>query len=418
MLGIMRKILLTVITLMIGGFAAISIIKMKPKAELKPQVNLGLLVEAQRYEVKQQSAVVIGQGVIEPSERVNLIAQVSGVVKKIHGELSVGGLVKKGNRLLQIDPTDYSLAVREAKARVKIAKQELSLEAGRRQAATQEWSIMQSRGGGGSVSEEAKARALRAPQAAIAESNLKIAKNALARAQVGYGRTLLKASFNAVVISESVDLGQLVGPGAPIATLAGTDTFWVIASVPTSELGWIDFPQRGKRTKRRGKKKRRLGSKVKIQYDIGVRIVEREGQILRQLTQVETTGRMARVVIEVQDPLGLKSDQPSLLLGAQVEVHILGRDMGQVIEIPRAAIHNENELWVFIPEGEEGASLQVDGIKLENGQRFGTLEVRKVKILRKRKETVVIREGVGEDDYIITSRLSTPVPGMRLRGAL
>ena len=71
-----------------------------------------------------------------------------------------------------------------------------------------------------------------------------------------------------------------------------------------------------------------------------------------------------------------------------------------------------------MPEGEEGASLQVDGIKLENGQRFGTLEVRKVKILRKRKETVVIREGVGEDDYIITSRLSTPVPGMRLRGAL
>ena len=43
----------------------------------------------------------------------------------------------KGDRLIQLDPTDYSIA-REAKARVKIAQQELSLESGRR-AAAKEW---------------------------------------------------------------------------------------------------------------------------------------------------------------------------------------------------------------------------------------------------------------------------------------
>ena len=410
--------MLTVVTLGIGGGVAISIVKTKPKAELKPQVNHGVLVETQRFDKKMQSAIVIGQGIIEPSERISLIAQVSGTVKKIHNELTVGGLLSRGDQLVQLDPTDYSIAVNEAKARVKIAQQELNLEAGRRQAAAQEWEMMKSRSSSREVSEEARSRALRGPQAEIAESQLKIAKSALVRAQVGYGRTVLKAPFNAVVLSESVDQGQLVGPGAPIATLAGTDTFWVTVSVPTSELGWVDFPPRGKQNKRSRKKEARLGSKAVIRYDLGARVVEREGQVIRQLTQVETTGRMARVVVEVNDPLGLKEGQDGLLLGAQVEVRILGRDLGEVIELPRSAIHNEDELWLFTPNSSPTANLGGDGIKLEGGKTKGTLEIRRVKILRKRRDTVIISEGLSEEEAVITSRLSTPVPGMKLRAAL
>ena len=76
------------------------------------------------------------------------------------------------------------------------------------------------------------------------------------------------------------------------------------------------------------------GSKAVVRYDLGARTVEREGYVLRQLTQVESTGRMARIVVEVRDPLGLKSDQDGLLLGAQVEVQIIGRSLGEVIELP------------------------------------------------------------------------------------
>ena len=75
------------------------------------------------------------------------------------------------------------------------------------------------------ISDEARDRALRTPQAEIAKSQLKIAQSALARAQVGYGRTRLKAPFNAVVLTESVDQGQLVGPGRP-SLLAGL-MLWV-----------------------------------------------------------------------------------------------------------------------------------------------------------------------------------------------
>ncbi len=410
----LTNILIAGLVLGLAILAAKKIVQMKPKAVIKPQVNLGVLVESIAVNPQVQDAVIIGQGIVEPAEQVTLIAQVSGLVQKLHPDLSVGGQIRKNEKLVQIDPTDFALAVTEAKARVKIAKQEVSLESGRSEAAQQEWAIMEKRGGS-ALNEAAKNRALRKPQAQIAASNLKIAQNALRRAQVGYQRTILKAPFNAVILSESVDKGQLVGPGAPVASLAGTDAFWVTTSIPTSELGWIDLP---KNKRKRGKKtKKQKGSKALVRYDVGAYVIEREGYVLRQLTQVETTGRMARVVIEVPDPLGLNNDEKALLLGAQVEVRILGRSMGEVIEVPRSAIHNENELWLFSAEksGSQGELKKASQLNTEGKQELGKLEVRQVKILRKRKDSVLIKEGLQQGDLLITSRIPTPVPGMLLR---
>ena len=46
---------------------------------------------------------------------------------------------------------------------------------------------------------------------------------------------------------------------------------------------------------------------------------------------------------------------------------------------------------------------------------MGSLEVRHVKVLRKRRDTVLITEGITDSDEVITSRIPTPVPEMRLR---
>jgi len=416
-----KNVILSLIVLAAALVGAKAIITKKPQANLKPQVELGVLVENARFASGSQEARVIGQGIIEPAERINLIAQVSGVVSRVHAELSVGGKVKKGTKLVQIDPTDYSIAINEAKARVKIAEQEVALESGRRAAAQQEWEVMQRRGQGREVSEASRSRALREPQAAIASNNLKIAKSALRRALVGYGRTALKAPFNAVVLSESVDQGQLVGPGAPVATLAGTDAFWVTASIPTAELGWIDFPPEGSaRRGKRSKRTRALGSKALVRYDVGAYVIEREGRVIRQLTQVETTGRMARVVIEILDPLGLKDEElKPLLLGAQVEVEIIGKTLEGVTELPRSVLHDDDKLWLFSAEagvarGEARAAAEVE---TSGSYRVGSLELREVKVLRRRKDTILIRGGLSDDELVITSRIPTPVPGMRLRAA-
>ena len=423
---ILRNIVLSLLMIAIGVVGAKFITSMKPKAAVKTQRNLGVLVQRTRYSHQTQDVIVLGQGIVEPAQRVNLTAQVSGVVNTIHPSLSIGGRISKGTKLIQIDPTDYNLAITEARARVKIAEQEVSLETGRRRAAEREWDMMKNRGAVGQVSKGAKARALRTPQSQIAKNNLKIARNALWRAQVGYSRTALSAPFNAVVLSESVDRGQLVGPGVPIAQLAGTDAFWVTTSVPTSELGWINFPsQDTTRKKKRRSKKSRRGSRAIVKYDVGAYVIQREGYVLRQLTQIETTGRMARLIVEIPDPLGLKSEEQGLLLGAQVKVEVMGKPIENVMEIPRSALRNEREVWVFkvnsmSAQGGEVSTLNPKlppTLKSSTAHLTGTLKVQQVRVVRKRRDTVLISEGITEDDEVITSSIPTPVPGMKLRAS-
>lgn len=413
----LRNIILSLLMLALGGGGAVMIVKMKPVAQKVKIPNLGVLVERQRYATSTQDARVEGHGVVEPAQRMSLTAQVSGVVTRVHPKLSAGGRMERGVKLVQIDPTDYGLAIAEAKARVKIAEQEVALEAGRKRAAEREWEMMKRGGQLGDVSDAARARALREPQSEIARHNLKIARNALQRARVGYTRTTLKAPFNAVVLNESIDQGQLVGPGAPIAQLAGTDAFWIKTSISTSELGWIDFPpnytKRGRSTPR--------GSRAIVRHDVGAYVIEREGYVLRQLTQVESTGRMAQVIIEVPDPLGLKGELKPLLLGAQVEVDIIGRSIDRVIEIPRAALREGDTVWLFRDarpqddRSEESASVGIKEAQPQVRYLNGALEVRSVKVLRKRRDTVLISEGLEDTDWVVTSRIPTPVPNMKLR---
>ena len=119
---VLRNVIFSLVILALGLVGAKLIVGSKPKAVINSQRDFGVLVKRARYTPKTQEVIVRGQGLVEPAQRVNLTAQVSGVVTRIHPEFSIGGRVKKGTKLIQIDPTDYGLAINEAKARVRIAE--------------------------------------------------------------------------------------------------------------------------------------------------------------------------------------------------------------------------------------------------------------------------------------------------------
>ena len=323
---IIKNILLALITIVLSAVGFRALKGSKPEAATRDAIEQSVPVETRRFELTEQRAEVVGQGLVEPARAVALSAQVSGLVTRLHPAFAAGGLVTEGDRLAQLDPTDYQIAVQEAQARVTIAEQEVQLEAGRREVALKEWEAMGKRRAG-KVDDGARERATRVPQQRVAEANLKVAQSALQRARVALGRATLKAPFNAIVLSESLELGQLVGPGAPVAQLAGTDAYWVKVAVPSAELEWLTVPvAEGER-----------GSRAVVRYDIGERVVEREGSVVRLLGQLETTGRMAQVVVEVPDPTRGVERGEALLIGAQVEVRLEGRPVDQVFELPRAA---------------------------------------------------------------------------------
>ncbi|MET0051361.1 MAG: hypothetical protein ABW095_09825 [Candidatus Thiodiazotropha sp.] len=81
-------------------------------------------------------------GTVEPARQIELQAQVAGEVQRISDNLEPGAYVDQGEQLVQIEPSDYQLAVRQRKAdRVK-AEADLALEAGKGAVAKQEFALL------------------------------------------------------------------------------------------------------------------------------------------------------------------------------------------------------------------------------------------------------------------------------------
>ena len=86
--------------------------------------------------------------------------------------------------------------------------------------------------------------------------------------------------------------------GTPLAKLVGTDTFWVNVSLPVDKLRWISIPVINSDQ----------GSAVKITYETGWgKDVYRVGTVKRLQAELEPEGRMAKLIVEVDDPLSLKT---------------------------------------------------------------------------------------------------------------
>ncbi|HEY0893050.1 MAG TPA: biotin/lipoyl-binding protein, partial [Cellvibrio sp.] len=62
-------------------------------------------------------AVVTAQGKLEPKEYVDVGAEVSGQIKKLH--VDYGSVVKQGDLIAEIDPASYEAAVKGDEARIK-----------------------------------------------------------------------------------------------------------------------------------------------------------------------------------------------------------------------------------------------------------------------------------------------------------
>ena len=102
---------------------------------------------------------------------------------------------------------------------------------------------------------------------------------------------------------------------------------WLLC--PVEYLPWI-------RTSEDGSK----GSEVTVIQKAGSDSVSRKGHVIRLLGDLDTNGRLARLLVEVDDPLNLKNKEAQLplLLGSYVTVEISGKSMDNVAELPRSAV--------------------------------------------------------------------------------
>lgn len=370
------------VLILAGAFVVAAIlVATRPVPEQHAVEDKGTLVATIAAATATHALRVAAQGVVIPAREIMLQPQVGGRVIYVSPNLVPGGFVDTDEVLFRIDPTDYELAVATQKTSLAEAEAAFSLEQGRQQVARKEWTLFEDAAAG----QQDPSLVLREPQLRSAEAKVAAARAQLRQAQLNLRRTSVAAPFSAIVRSESIDIGQTVNSQSQAARLVGTGSFWVRASVPMDQLAYIDF-QGGA-----GK-----GSPARISYDLGRDFIRRDATVVRLLGDLDQAGQMARVLIEVADPLGRDSGQAPLLLDSYVDISIQGNAMLEAVEIQRAWLHNGN--YVYVMQGAQ-------------------LSIREVTVGWSRPETVLVVSGLVDGDAIVTTPIKAAVPGMKLRTA-
>jgi RND family efflux transporter MFP subunit len=378
------KVIIPVVVLVVGGGLSFLVghVDSAPARDGATRDRLPVRVADVTVPPAEQPSVVTATGVVRAAQQVALAAEVSGRIVTRSSALIPGGRVSKGQVLVRLDSRDYRLALQQEQARVQRASLELRTEKSRQVIAEREWQFL-----GREQSQEEADFVLRRPHLAAAHAALASAESGVARARLNVDRTVVRAPFNAVVQQAQAEVGQLVGAGTTMATLVGADQLWVRVSVPVERLPDVEVPGvNGDR-----------GSEAKVLHDLGGgRRVERRGVVLRLEGQLAEETRTATLLVAVNNPLDEPAGAIPLLPGTMVTVELEGRPLEGVFEVPQAALHNGDTLWV------------VDG--------DDRLARRQVRLRWAREDRIfVTSDELNLGDRVVTSPLARPLTGQEVR---
>jgi len=377
------NILLSLVVIIAGIAGAAYITKSAPKARKRPPSRTTPLVQVISVNPANHEVTVSAMGTVIPAKQITLEARVAGKIEAVHPEFTVGGFLEKDAEVLRIDHQDYEIALTLARAKVKEAESKLKLLEAEADSAKDEWrQLYRDRK---QVNNEPPPLVFKQPQLTAARAMLTAEKAEVRKAQLNLSRTRIRTPFNALVRTKYVDIGSQVSSQEKLAELVGTDAYWIQASIPVDRLNWIMIPRRPAEP----------GSAVRIWHRNGYVI---SGTVIRLLGDLGSEGRMARILVEVKDPINLAEgdkNQPAILIGEYVRIEIEGRKLQNVYRIPRTAMRDDSKIWVVNQDKK--------------------LDIRPVEILWRDAKTVLLQEGLATDEQLIVSDLPAPVKGMQVQ---
>jgi len=378
-----------------------------PKHKRRAKKERTALVEVIKLEQKDQIVKLKATGTVIPARSLKLNARVSGHVISINPLFEPGSRVAAGTVLLTLDKDDFKLAVtrsevalakaqellRQAGADLITAEYQYKLELGQQDIAAYEWERIEDKS---VASELDKELTLRKPHLKNALAKIEVAKSKVKTAKVGIAdaeallrlaklnleRTEIKAPFDAVISTRTVNVGMVVSSQTSLGELIGTDESWVEVSLPVNSLQWVAIPD---------KKQRGSFAHVSLSGNNGSDI-SWNGEVIGLRPALEENGRRARVLVSVKEPFA--GDNP-LLLGSFVNVSIEGKVLNNIFPIPRKAIHEGSVIWLVDEDSR--------------------IEFRSVRPLWSDKNTVYITDKVMPGDKLITTDIASIVPKMKVQ---
>jgi RND family efflux transporter MFP subunit len=285
--------------------------------------------------------------------------------------------------MLQIDPADYEATLMQRRSELLQASANFELEVGRQDLAKRDYQELE-----GTISSEYKTLVIREPQFNAAKAVVEAAQVAVRRAELDLERTRIRAPFAAHIISREANIGSQVSPGESLGSLVGVDSYWVEATVPVSDLRWIEFPD-GQGS---------VGSPARIRNrSAWPEGTFRTGKVHSLIGTLEDQTRLARVLLRVADPLAHQSEsagQPPLMVGSFVEARIEGKPIENVIRMGRDYLRQRDTVWI----------MQDD-----------VLRIRDADVVFRDQDFVYIRSGLSAGDRVVSTNLATVIEGAPLR---
>ena len=376
------RILLPVIVIAAGGYAAFTMIQNRPAPETQaveippPSVRV-IVVQPKNVRLK-----VRAEGTVAPRTETELVPEVSGRVMMISESLAAGGFFEDGEVLLKIDRREYELAVVRARAAIAQAELKLATEEEEAAVARKEWESLEQG--------EPPPLVVRAPQIAEAKAMLASAEAAFEQAEYDLERTVVKAPYAGRVREKRVDVGQFVSRGSSIARLYSVDFAEVRLPIPDNDLAYVNLP-----LAYRGQKERAAGPRVTLMANFAVKRHRWQGRIVRTEGEIDPRTRMVQAIARVDDPYGrARPGRPPLAVGMFVEAEIDGNTAANVFVLPRIVLRSADQVLV---------------VDKENRLRFRT-----VGILRTESDQVIIRSGLEAGERVGISVVEAVVDGMKV----
>jgi len=298
-------------------------------------------------------------------------------VLEVGAATQVGAFFAKGDLLLRIDDTDYSIAVMSAEAQLAQAAAALELEIAFGEIAKRDWEEI----GEG----EAAPAALRIPQRRAAEAVRDAAAAALQKAQADLARCTVLAPYDGRALRRLVELGGHVGRGAPLVEVYGTEAAEIVLPLPLDDLAFLPLDVDGA-----------VGNPVAVTLTATVGGVERtwQGEITHVEAMLDTRDRMLRAIARVESPY--RGGEAALLPGMYVHATLQGRSAGQVYSLPRAAMRPGDRILLV------DADDHIHEVEVEIVQR---------------RRDVVLATGLEDGDRLCVTPLALVIDGMQVRVA-
>ena len=380
------------------GFLAASalIVSLRPEPASRPPPSLVPLALTAPTEEGEGAIPVYAAGTVRPRAEVDVTAEVSGKVVWVDPDFQSSGRVRAGQPLFRIEDLDYRNRVQQARANVALQRVELLKVEEEAAVARSQYERFRERHGTEGDS-SASPLALWEPQLQAARRALERDGAVLREAALNLERTEIRAPFDGVVRSESVDLGQYVAAGQSVGRLYASSSVEVV--VPLSDGDAALLP--GLWNVRAGGADTRTAARVVAEY--GDESYAWDGYLDRGAVALDERTRTIDAILRVPNPFSSGSPvdagpapgtAPPLLVGKFVDVELQGIAPERYFKVPDSALRTGDEVWAV---------------------RDGKVTIVPVRVLQRSDDVAYVAGALEAGQPVVTGGVRLATEGMAVR---